>query len=104
MCVLTSSPNARAARREPAPTITPEAAANDMSLTEHHRGTFTVIVRVSHRNNKGEDKAHTIYAARGVPYVEAVAHAIEAGTSGVFEDLTYYPPHRVLTVRLSHDA
>lgn len=62
--------------------------------------TYAVIVRVVRESGK-----HLfIDTANGVGIDEARARAVEAGTSGVFDDLMYYPPGRVTSVRLSREA
>jgi hypothetical protein len=110
-CKLAGSPNAPLTRGMNVDRMAREhiianvgAFGPDADVPEQYKGTFTVIARVAHRDNHGVDKAHAVYVARGVGFLEAVAHATEAGTSGVWDDLLYYPPARVLTVRLSHEA
>lgn len=119
ICVLADSPNARKARMADSSGLVdriydavglpvPSEAHADESLKRvdhtYANDTFTVIARVSHRSSKGEDKAHAVYPIAGVPYAEATAYAEEIGARGVWDDLQYYPPARVLTVRLSREA
>jgi hypothetical protein len=66
--------------------------------------TFTLIARVMRRDTQGRERVHTFTTVNGVGIDEARARCAEAGTVGVFDDLMYYPPSKVLTVRLSREA
>lgn len=89
-CKLSGTPNAR---QRDAEMYAPTSA-----------DTYTVLIRVLHRLSNGEEAARTVPGPTRIPADEARARAVEAGTAGVFDDLTYYPPGRVLSVRLSRDA
>lgn len=96
LCVLAEPKSVRDQRRAEAYDQAPvEATSSD---------TYSVVYRVMHRGNKGEDKAHAVYGRRGLSLQDARHAAVEAGTIGIFDGLMYYPPGRVLTVRISPDA
>lgn len=95
LCVLAEPPSVRDAHRDAQP------GGADVG---RYTGTYTVVARVSHRDNHGVDKPQTIYGPYGLSYEAACRVAVEMGTLGTFNDLMYYPPGRVLTVRLSPDV
>lgn len=89
LCKLAGSPNAGASLKRDDHTY-----ASD---------TYTLVVRVM-RESGDQRRVQTFYGPSGMSRDEAMLRAVEIGTAGVFDDLTYYPPARVLSVRLSRDA
>jgi len=110
LCVLAEPKSVRDARQREATDNARTESYDQAPIPEGGRAAsydgvrFTVVARVMHRSNKGEDRPHAVYGARGLTLDEAKRAAIEAGALGVFDELTYYPPSRVLTIRLSPDA